>query len=181
MRKRITSLVLMAFALTTSSCLSTEEKKKKAEEEGNALIAIKSKLIKGAGEALKSDGKDAVETATEGVGEIIKGVNSGFDKSINQANIEADSVFLKTFSLGRLSKDFSSSDSVKARKVSVYLIAEKAFDGKVKLKAFDASGMEIGRSVLKVKIDEDDSRYFDFEFDKRTPLLQAHRFVINLK
>ncbi len=166
-------------SMLMSSCLSIEEKKKKAEEEGNALVSIKSKLIKGAGDALKKDGKEASESASEGIVETIKGITSGYDKSINQAKIIADSVFLKSFELGRAQKDYGDTSNVK--KVNVYLIANTAFDGKVKLKAFDAADKEIGRSALKVKIDEDDAQYFDFLFDQRTPLLQVSYFEISSK
>lgn len=176
-------LLALGLAISLSACMSTEEKKKAAEEEGNAIVAIKSKLLKGAGDALKSDGKEAAESASEGVGEVIKGVNTGFDKSLNQANVTCDSTFLQTFELGRTDKVYNGNDSdtSNAKRVSVYLIANEAFEGKVKLKAYDAAGLEIGRSSLEITLDEDDAKYFDFEFDQRIPLLQADKFVIEKK
>lgn len=70
-------------------------------------------------------------------------------------------------------------DTVK--KVSLYLIANKVFDNKLKLKAFDQSKKEIGRSSVKIKFDEDDAKFIDFIFDDRTPLLQADHFEISYK
>ncbi len=173
--KRITLSVLVMLLSSCSLFLSDEEKKEKAEKEGNALISIKSKLLKGAGEALKTDGKDAVEVATEGVGEVAKALTTGFDKSLSQAKIVADSTFLKTFEIGRSEKFYN--DTVK--KITVYLIANKAFDKKIKLKAFDQEKKEIGRSVKNVVIDADGAKYIDFEFDKRMPMLQASYFEIS--
>lgn len=179
MKKHSFKILLLSLVLLVSSCMSTEEKKKKAEEEGNALVAIKSKMIKGAGDALKSDGKEAVESATEGIGEVIKGISSGYDKSINQAKVVADSTFKQTFNIGRTEKIYK--DNSEAKKVTVYLIARQNFNGKVKLKAFDESKTEIGRSSLDITISEDDAKYFDFEFDNRTPLLKAAYFIITKK
>lgn len=173
----------IGLALISVSCLSTEEKKKKAEEEGNAIVSIKSKMVKGAGDALKTDGKEALESASEGIGEAIKGISSGYDKSINQAKIVADSSFTATFEIGRTEKVFSdkSNDTIEIKKVNVYLISKTEFKGKVKLKAYDQSKKEIGRSTLKIEMEEDDAKFFDFEFDKRTPLLQADYFTISKK
>ena len=61
--------------------------KKKAEEEGNGLVSIKSKMIKGAGDALKSDGKEAIASASEGIGEVVKGANQVLIKVLLEQNI----------------------------------------------------------------------------------------------
>ncbi|WP_158973583.1 hypothetical protein [Cellulophaga sp. L1A9] len=177
MRNLKLAAITVSFTLLLASCLSTEEKKIKAEEEGNALVSIKSKLIKGAGDALKTDGKEALESASEGLGEAFKGLTSGYDKSINQAKVLSDTTFLKTFEIGRTEKFYS--DTTHIKKVTVYLIADKAFDKKLKLKAFDATDREIGRSTVATKIEEDDAQFIDFEFDNRTPLLQADYFIIS--
>ncbi len=175
--KNYTLVIIAITSFLLTSCLSTEEKKEKAEEEGNAIVSIKSKLIKGAGDALKTDGKEALESASEGIGEAFKGITTGYDKSINQAKIVSDSTFLNTFEIGRTEKIYS--DTTNIKKVSVYLIANKSFDNKIKLKAFDQSDKEIGRSTKKVKIEEDDATFIEFEFDNRTPLLQADYFKIS--
>ena len=104
MRNLKLTAITASLTLLLASCLSTEEKKIKAEEEGNALVSIKSKLLKGAGDALKTDGKEALESASEGLGEAFKGLTSGYDKSINQAKVLSDTTFLKTFEIGRTEK-----------------------------------------------------------------------------
>jgi len=112
---RLIALLMFTSVLVTS-CLSREEKEKKAEEEGGALVSIKSKLIKGAGDALKTDGKEALESASEGVSEAIKGITTGYDKSINQAKILADDSFLQIFEIGRTQKVYSDTSNVKTGK-----------------------------------------------------------------
>jgi len=179
MNKMKLNVIVLGLSIAFVSCLSTEEKKEKAEAEGNAIVSIKSKLLKGAGDALKTDGKEAIASVTEGVGEVIKGMTSGYDKSINQANVVPDSLFTTYFNLGRTSKKYS--DTTNIKKVSVYLISKKSFDGKVKLKAFDESKTEIGRSIQNISILEDDAKFYDFNFDDRTPLLQASFFTIETK
>jgi len=168
------SLSLVVASLT--SCMSREEKEKMAEEEGNALVSIKSKLIKGAGDALKDDGKEAAESASEGIGEVVKGISSGFDKSLNQTKVVPDSIFGSIFEVGRTDQYFS--DTAKTKKVTVYLVAKQDFDGKIRLKAYDNNNKELGRSSCKLKIGADEAEYADFAFDNRTPLLQISYYTI---
>lgn len=177
MKNHKITLITLFLTLFLSSCLSNEEKKVKAEEEGNALVSIKAKLLKGAGDALKTDGKDALESVSEGLGEAFKGITTGYDKSINQAKVLSDSTFLKTFEIGRTEKIYN--DTTNIKKVTIYLIANKSFENKIKLKAYDQTEKEIGRSSKNVKIEENVAKFIDFEFDNRTPLLQADYFVIS--
>jgi len=159
-----------------TSCMSNEEKKKLAEEEGNALVSIKARLIKGAGDALKDDGKEAAESASEGIGEVIKGISTGFDKSLNQTKVVPDSTFQSIFEVGRTDQYFS--DTAKTKKVTVYLICKIPFDGTIRLKAYDVENKELGRSSCKLKIGSDEAEYADFVFDDRTPLLQISYYTI---
>lgn len=54
--------------LFMNSCLSKDEKKQKAEDEGNILVETKARFIKGIGDGLKGEGKDAAESISEGAG-----------------------------------------------------------------------------------------------------------------
>lgn len=174
-----TRFIIILVALLAISCTSREEKEKRAEEKGNKLVSKKASLIKGAGEALKKEGKEAVEYASEGVGEIIKGANSGIEKSFTDANIEVDSTFNLQFEIGRAEKRYS--DSEDGKKVIIYLIARQTYNGELRLKAYDSGGKEIGRSVANIALEEEDAGYFDFDFDDRTPLLQVEKFVLETK
>ncbi|MFV0303908.1 MAG: hypothetical protein ACK5IC_00310 [Moheibacter sp.] len=176
MKKIALFLVSTVFIV---SCMSKEEKMQKAEEEGNTTVSVKSRLLKGAGEALKTEGKDAVKTASEGVGEIIKGVDEGLDNSLAGAEVKIEPNATTYFELGRTQKEYMDSESNK--KVSIYMIAKQDFKGKARLKAFDSSDTEIGRSTVDVEVKADDAEYVDFVFDERTPLLQAAHFSLDTK
>lgn len=169
--------MVLLFPLMFISCLSAEEKKAKAEKEGNLYVTLKAKLLKGAGEALQTDGKEAVEAASAGIGEVVKGISSGYDKSINQANVLPDSLFNCSFELGHTQKMYA--DTVSKKRVAIYLIAKTSYNGKVKLRAFDKQKREIGRSIQHIALDSEDAKFFDFEFDNRTPLLNADYFIIS--
>lgn len=168
----------MLCALTVMvSCMSKEEKMKKAEDEGNEVIAVKSKLIEGAGKALQEQGKAAAKSASKGIGDVIKGINSGMSESINQSEVIPEAAFKVNFEECKAEKIYGS-DADKVKKVTIYLIAKNDFKGDLILKAFNADKKEIGRSRLAVDIKKDDAKYVDFSFDERTHLLQTEYFTI---
>lgn len=168
--------VLISVLLLTA-CMSKEEKLKKAEEEGNELVSVKAKLVDGAGKALQKEGKEAVESASKGIGELIKGVDSGVKESINFSKVISEPTFQQNFEECKAEKVYGS-DAEKIKKVNVYLMAKNDFKGKLILKAFDANKKEIGRSSIEVSIKKEDAKYVDFLFDERTHLLQTEYFTI---
>jgi hypothetical protein len=168
---------VLLSVLLLASCMSKEEKMKEANDEGNEVVAVKAKFIEGAGVALQNEGKQAVKSASKGVGELIKGVNSGITESINTAEVASEPAFKINFEECKAEKIYGE-DSEKTKKVTIYLIAKKDFSGKLTLKAFDDNKKEIGRSSLKVSMKADEAEYVDFEFDSRTHLLQTESFTI---
>jgi hypothetical protein len=171
-------LAILFGALTLLfSCMSKEEKMKEAEAEGNEAIAVKSKLIEGAGKALQEQGKEAAKSASKGIGDVIKGINSGVSESINTSKVISEPAFNANFEECKAEKIYGA-DTDKQKKVTIYLIAKKDFKGNLVLKAFDADKKEIGRSSLEVSIKKDDAKYVDFSFDERTHLLQTEYFTI---
>ncbi|KAF2080360.1 hypothetical protein [Flavobacterium sharifuzzamanii] len=171
------TLILLSVLTLMVSCMSKEEKMKEAEEDGNEVIAVKSKLIEGAGKALQDEGKAAAKSASKGIGDVIKGINSGVNESINQSDVIAEASFKANFEDCKAEKIYASSED-KEKKVTIYLIAKNDFKGDLILKAFNADKKEIGRSRLKVDIKKDDAKYVDFTFDERTHLLQTEYFSI---
>ncbi|MBF7091058.1 hypothetical protein IUY40_05850 [Flavobacterium sp. ALJ2] len=159
------------------SCMSKEEKMKKAETDGNEVIAVKSKLIEGAGKALQEQGKEAAKSASKGIGDVIKGINSGISESINTSKVISEPTFKVNFEECKAEKIYGA-DTDKQKKVTIYLIAKNDFKGDLILKAYDANKKEIGRSRLEISIKKDDAKYVDFSFDERTHLLQTEYFTI---
>ena len=154
-------LLFIFCVLTLISCKTKEEKLKEAEEDGNEMVATKAKLIEGAGNALQNEGKSAIESATKGVGELVKGANSGITESLDMSVVVSEPSFKVNFEDCKAEKKYGS-DADKEKKVNIYLIAKNDFKGKLMLKAFNADKKEIGRSTLEVNIKKDDAKYVDF-------------------
>ena len=169
--------ILLSVLTLFISCMSKEEKMKEAEADGNEAIAVKSKLIEGAGKALQEEGKAAAKSASKGIGDIIKGINSGMSESISNSKVIPEPTFEANFEECKAEKIYGA-DTDKQKKVTIYLIAKKDFNGKLLLKAFNSDKKEIGRSSLEVSIKKDDAKYVDFSFDERTHLLQTEYFTI---
>lgn len=152
-------------------CQSREEKLKAAEDEGNLLVATKAKLLKGAGEAVKKEGKEAAQTLAEGTGEVVKGVGEGIEKGFMAVKFKLDeSAAANGVGVTRAARAESGTAE---HTVTVYVTFEKALSGVLEMRAYDASDVEVGR--VKVSVDEKESgaHYIDFTFDPRTPLLTA--------
>jgi hypothetical protein len=167
--RRLTALLVLT--LTVAGCKSREEKLQAAEDEGNLLVATKAKLIKGAGEALKQEGKEAASVVTEGTGELVKGVGTGFDKSLGQVKLAVHQ------ELGP--KGIGATRAARGEKVAgahaitVYVTLDKPYSGPLELRAYDSANLEIGRTKVTVDEKESTAKYVDFQFDPRTPLLTA--------
>lgn len=168
---------ILLSVLLLASCMSKEEKMKEANDDGNEVVAVKAKFIEGAGDALQNEGKKAAKSASKGVGEIIKGVNTGFSESLNTAEVQSEAAFKAIFEDCKAEKIYGE-DADKTKKVTIYLIAKKDFSGKLMLKALNEDKKEIGRSSLDVTLKQDEAKYVDFIFDSRTHLLQTEYFVI---
>lgn len=166
------ALVLIPFiVLPGCFCMSREEKLKKAEDEGNLLIATKAKLLKGAGEAAKKEGKEAAETVFEGTGEVVKGIGEGVEKGLKAVKVKLDeSVAANGIGVTRAAR---AEEGTAAHTVTAYVTFEKAFTGTLELRAYGTDDAEVGRVKVEVTEKESGAHYVDFTFDQRTPLLTA--------
>ncbi|MBE2249218.1 MAG: hypothetical protein IAE78_06665 [Myxococcus sp.] len=175
MRTPVVLLVAVVMVLL-SGCKSREEKLKAAEDEGNLLVATKAKLLKGAADAVKKEGKEAAEALAEGGGEVVKGIGTGLEKSLKEVKLSSH----ESLAQGGLTatRATRSEDGTARHTVTVYLTFEKAWAGVVELRAYDQQDREVGR--VKVDLDEKESnaRFVDFVFDPRTPLLTAGHFDV---
>lgn len=168
-------LVVSLVVIAVAGCKSREEQLKAAEDEGNLLVAKKAKLLEGGGEALKKEGKAAAEKLAEGGGEVFKGLGKGFDKSLTEVKLE---VVPELAPKGLGATRAARRESGKTNVVTVYVTMEKAYTGPLELRAFDSEDKEVGRAKAEVDAKEGGAQYLDFEFDERTPLLTAGKFVL---
>jgi hypothetical protein len=169
-------LLILAVVASSCFCKSREEKLKDAEEEGNLLVATKAKLLKGAADAVKKEGKEAAESLAEGTGEVVKGIGTGIEKSLKEVKLGSN----ETLAAAGLSATRATrgEDGTAAHTVTVYVTFDKAWAGALELRAFDAEDREVGRVKVDVEEKSSNARYVDFVFDPRTPLLTAGRFEI---
>jgi hypothetical protein len=173
---RHTVAVVALAALTLCACKSREEKLQAAENEGNLLVATKAKLLKGAAEAVKKEGKEAAETLAESTGEVVKGLGAGIEKGYKEVKLEAhESLAPQGLTVTRAARG---EEGTAANTITVYMSFEKAWSGTVELRAYDVAGREVGRAKTELAEKASNARYVDFRFDPRTPLLTATKFDV---
>jgi hypothetical protein len=172
------AIVGLFCALVFTTCISKEEKLKKAEEAGKLMVEEKSRFARGIGNALESEGGSAAESLGEGFGEVIKGFNVGFDRSLTKINVQCDPKLNDIIKLGRTAKFFN--DSTHKTHAVLYCIYNQAFQGLLSLKAFDRDSVIIGQVKIKDLANKQDAKFLDFEFDDRTPLDLAEGFKLEI-
>jgi hypothetical protein len=145
-------LILLIVTLVIISCETVKEKTKKSINAGGEVVG---------------------KTATE----FFEGVSEGVDKTL-QCEITL-SQFLKDSGLttGKFSID-SDTISGKNNLLILYLIFDKDFSKTILVKAFDKTGLEIGRTKLKIDGKAGDAKYYDLAFDKRTHIEVKSKFSI---
>jgi hypothetical protein len=172
------TIVLITSLVVCLSCKTREEKIKEANEKGKFLVEEKTSYAKGVGEALSKDGKEAAEKVSEGVGEVFKGLNKGFDKSFVKAEVRPVADVEKFLKLGRAGR--SENDSTGMTNIAMYIIFVADCDRQFILKAFDDEDVELGRVKQLIKGSADDTGYASFAFDERTPLDLADYYTLEL-
>ena len=175
MNKLTLSIIFLVSILLLSAC-SREARNKRAQEAGQTTTEEKASFIKGIGDGLKGAGKEAAESISEGVGEVLKGSSAGFDNSLVKKEVRVKEE-LKAF-LNATRCEISPNDSLQKKEVIVYTIFENDFDGKLVLKAFDKDNAEIARSSVSIKEKSDNSRFIEFPFDNRTSFNQIQYFIL---
>ena len=173
---RLMFIAATALCLSACCCQSREEKLKAAEDEGNLLIAAKARLLKGAGESLKKEGKEAAETLAEGGGSLVKGLGTGIEKGLMEVKFTPhESVARNGLGVSRAARG---EQGTARHTVTAYVTFEKGFNGTLEMRAYDVQDREVGRSKIDTTEAESGAKYVDFTFDERTPLMTAGHFEL---
>ncbi|WMJ68375.1 hypothetical protein [Stenotrophomonas sp. 24(2023)] len=93
--------------------------------------------------------------------DFVAGLGEGVDKRMN-VTLQADPGLAAhglTVTLGK-------SRGMGSKEAAVYVVADKAFKGKLVARALDADGTEIGRATAEVEFAADDARYVTFQFNE---------------
>ena len=139
------------------------------------LVAMKAKLLKGAGEAVKKEGKEAAESIAEGGGAVMKGLGSGIEKGLMEVKFTLhDSVAANGLGISRAARG---EDGTAQHTITAYITFDRAFTGVIELRAYDVEKREVGRSRIDAD-EKEGAKYLDFTFDSRTPLMTAGHFEL---
>ncbi|WP_164136843.1 hypothetical protein [Stenotrophomonas maltophilia] len=93
--------------------------------------------------------------------DFVAGLGEGVDKRMN-VTLQADPGLAAhglTVTLGK-------SRGMGSKEAAVYVVADKAFKGKLVARALDTDGTEIGRAAAEVEFAADDARYVTFQFNE---------------
>jgi hypothetical protein len=93
--------------------------------------------------------------------DFVAGLGEGVDKRMN-VTLQADPGLAArglTVTLGK-------SRGMGSKEAAVYVVADKAFKGKLVARALDADGTEIGRAAAEAEFAADDARYVTFQFNE---------------
>jgi len=115
-------------------------------------------------EGINKGGEVVGESATE----FFEGVSEGVDKTLECKIVLSDDLQIKGLKTGVY--DIESLTSGNNNKLTLYIIFDENFNKNVIAKAFNKSGLEIGRSTTTISGKKGDANYFDFLFDERTDI-----------
>lgn len=115
-------------------------------------------------ETINKSGEIVGETSTE----FLHGVKKGVDNTLNcklEINQNLKDAGIETGKFSINSKESSNNNLL-----TVYLIFNKNFNREITVKATDKTGVEIGRTKLKINEKSGYAGYYDFVFDTRTDI-----------
>jgi len=123
-------------------------------------------------ETVNKTGEVVAQTGSE----FVNGMSKGIVKTFRNKVVFSDALVQSGLSCGKTL--IGSTDSGKDNLLSVYFIFNKAFDHKVLIKLFTEDGEEYGRASLHLKGLQDEARYEDVVFDKRTQIDSRSKITV---
>lgn len=136
-------LLILVFALCLFSCNRIANKTKEGLNKGGEIVG---------------------ESATE----FFDGVSEGVDKTLECKIILSDSLLKNGLKTGVYTIDSKIHNN--NNKLTLYLIFEHTLNTEVIAKAYNKSGLEIGRAKTTIKGQKGDAGYFEFLFDQQTDI-----------
>jgi hypothetical protein len=155
--------LVVACVVGLSAC-----SRKTAEEKGAEMAKEKIDLVKGIGGVLEEHGSVAAESVAHGTGEVMSGLESGFEKSFGRRIVSSPALSDAGITVSKV-QDAAMQDKP-VHGIDVYVVADKDVAGKLKLIARDKRKNELARTSLPVKFAAGDGRYETIELDSRVAL-----------
>lgn len=108
--------------------------------------------------------------------DFVAGLGEGVDKKMN-VTLQADPGLAThglTVTLGK-------SRGMGSKEAAVYVVADKAFKGKLVARALDADGSEIGRAAAEEEFAADDARYVTFRFNEEMDSQLVRTYAVSAR
>lgn len=140
--KKIITCTAIIMMIITLSCNTIERKAKK--------------VINKTGEVVGKSTTEFVEGITEGVSNSLD-CEIVLSHELKEAGIQVGKFTINDDSLRN-----------KNNVLTLYIIFDKNYSGKVSAKVSDKNGVEYGRAMIQIDGTEGNAKYYDFIFDRRT-------------
>jgi len=121
---------------------------------------------------INKSGETVGKTATE----FFEGVSKGIDKTLQCELSLSKPLTDKGLKTGKFV--IENTDEGRNNQLTIYLIFDKDFKSSITAKAFDKSGLEIGRAKIDIEEKADKAGYFNFIFDKRSYIEVKSKIVL---
>jgi len=128
---------------------------------------------KRAKEVINKTGEVVGKSATE----FIEGVSEGIDKTLQCEILLSQTLKDNGLQYGKFEIN-NDTQGGHNNILTLYIIFNKDFKGKILAKVFDKSGVECGRALVNVEMKAGEANYYDFCFDKRTQIEVKSRITI---
>jgi hypothetical protein len=151
-----------------------------AEQKGADMAGEKLDVATGIGNALGKKGEAAGEAVASGVGKVFSGVDVGINKSSGR-KIAADESLAKAGLKVTKVQDSVPTEKDKSQGLELYVVADAAAKGKLKVVAFDVLDNEIARTSIDLVRAEDQGEFQKVKLDERVMLSAISKVAISFK
>jgi hypothetical protein len=154
--------------------------KRTAQEKGNDLATEKLDVATGIGNALEKSGGEAGQAVATGLGKVINGVDVGINKSSGRKIAADDSIAKAGLKITKV-QDSLPTEKDKAQGLELYIVADAAAKGKLKVVAFDVLDNEIARTSIDLVRAEDQGEFQKVKLDERVMLSAISKVAVSFK
>ncbi len=130
---------------------------------------------------IKTKTKETINKSGEAVGkstaEFFEGVSEGVDRTLQCEILLSKDLQEKGITTGKFLIENDTTGGVNNILI-LYLIFDKDYKAPIVVKAFDKSGLEIGRTTIEIERKAGEAGYYDFVFDKRTYIEVRSKMII---
>ena len=126
-------------------------------------------------------GDHIADKAGDAVGQHLTEFTKGIGKGIDKKMMVDVAIKPEVYALG-LTNTFAKSLGLDEHKkgFTVYFIASQSLSNTLVVRAFNAEGLEIGRTKKQIVMEKDDAKYVTFEFDSQMDSQMVKQYAIGL-